>query len=184
MAKDKIDIQTRLGPRSVYTNRIVRFPRGLAGFEKERAFVLLQVRPDAPLLVLQSINNPQVGLLVADPYSFLESYPVTIGDAEQTLLQIKAAKDAAILVTVSIPNGDLYDATLNLTGPIVINYQSRVGMQIPQTIDGPMQVRLKDLMQREQTGSNSVNAKEEQRELQIEGRKINRKSNNSKTSQL
>ena len=74
MARNKeIEIDTRLGRRSVDADKVIRFPRGLAGFENEQDFTLLQIRPEAPLLILQSMNNPQVGLLVADPYSFLQS---------------------------------------------------------------------------------------------------------------
>lgn len=138
----EIEIETRLGPRKIDPDKIVRFPRGLAGFEEEHEFTLLQLRPDAPLLILQSINRPEVGLLVADPYSFLASYPVMVGEAEQKLLQINETADAAILVTVSIPTGQPEKAMLNLTGPIVINHQARIGLQIPQGFEGPAQVSM------------------------------------------
>lgn len=143
MACEKaIEIDTRLGRRTIDPDKIIQFPRGLAGFEEEHEFTLLQLRPDAPLLILQSLKRPEVGLLVADPYSFLPSYPILLGDAEQKVLQIHAAEDAAILVTVSIPAGKPEDAVLNLSGPIVINHQSRLGMQIPQGFDGPAQVSM------------------------------------------
>ena len=138
----EIEIETRLGKRTIDTEKIVHFPRGLAGFENEHEFTLLQLRPDAPLLILQSINRPEVGLLVADPYSFLSSYPVMVGEAEQQLLKIEKTDDAAILVTVTIPAGEPEKAMLNLTGPIVINYQSRIGLQIPQGFEGPAQVSM------------------------------------------
>lgn len=147
MAEDRtIDIDTRLGRRTVQTDKIIHFPRGLAGFEKEHEFVLLQVRPDAPLLVLQSVSNPHVGLLVADPYSFQPVYPVTIGDADQALLRLQQADDAAVLVTVSIPEGDPANALLNLMGPIIINHNNCVGVQVAQMGDGPTQVRIGDHM--------------------------------------
>lgn len=134
MARNKeIEIDTRLGRRRIDTEKVVRFPRGLAGFEEEQDFILLQIRPEAPLLILQSVSKPQVGLLVADPYSFLQSYPVMIGDAEQKLLRIENMDDAAILVTVSIPAGEPEKAALNLTGPIVINHKARIGLQVPQS---------------------------------------------------
>lgn len=143
MACEKeIEIDTRLGRRTIDPEKIINFPRGLAGFENEHDFTLLQLRPDAPLLILQSINRPEVGLLVADPYSFLSSYPVVVGEAEQSLLKIQKTDDAAILVTVTIPAGKPEEAMLNLTGPIVINYQSRIGLQIPQGFEGPAQVSL------------------------------------------
>lgn len=142
MAEKEIEIDTRLGRRKIDPEKIVHFPRGLAGFENERDFTLLQLRPDAPLLILQSVTRPEVGLLVADPYSFLSSYPVLVGEAEQQLLKIAKNEDAAILVTVSIPAGEPEKAMLNLTGPIVINYQARIGLQIPQGFEGPAQVSM------------------------------------------
>lgn len=143
MACEKtVEIDTRLGRRVIDPDKVVAFPRGLAGFEDDHEFTLLQLKPGAPLLILQSMHNKDVGLLVADPYSFLDSYPIMLGDAEQKLLKIDKPEDAAILVTVTIPAGRPQDAVLNLTGPIVINYPERIGLQIPQGFDGPAQVSL------------------------------------------
>ena len=147
MARSKeIEIDTRLGRRSIDTDKVVHFPRGLAGFENERDFILLQIRPEAPLLILQSVNTPVVGLLVADPYSFFDkSYAPQVGDAEKQLLHIENLDQAAVLVTVSIPAGAPEQAALNLTGPIVINYEARVGLQVPQCVEGMQQVNLHSL---------------------------------------
>ena len=41
-------------------------------------------------------------------------------------------RQAAILVTVSIPQGQPEKVALNLSGPIVINSEARVGLQVPQ----------------------------------------------------
>jgi flagellar assembly factor FliW len=141
----EIEIETRLGVRRVDLDRVVRFPRGLAGFEGEQDFVLLQIRPEAPLLILQSMTNPMVGLLVADPYSFLQSYQVMVPDAEQKMLQLERMEEAAILVTVSIPAGKPKEAALNLTGPIVINHKARLGAQVPQSTERPSQINLYSL---------------------------------------
>lgn len=139
------EIETRLGKRVIDLEKVINFPHGLAGFEDEREFILLPLRPDAPLLILQSIHTQHVGLLVADPYSFINSYPVLIGDAEQKLLDIDKVEDAAILVTVSIPEGEPEKAALNLTGPIVINYTNKIGVQVPQNNDGPAQINMHTL---------------------------------------
>lgn len=144
MARDKeIEIDTRLGRRSIQTDKIVHFPRGLAGFENEREFILLQIVPDAPLLILQSVHLPQVGLLVADPYSFLDkTYAPAVSAAELQILQLKSLRDAAILLTVSIPAGEPDKAVLNLTGPIVINHAACLGLQVPQSADDVQQVSM------------------------------------------
>ena len=120
MARNKeIEIETRLGRRSIDAEKVVHFPRGLAGFENERDFILLQIRPEAPLLILQSTSNPVVGLLVADPYSFMDktAYAPALGEAEKQLLQIADMEETAVLVTVSIPAGQPEAAVLNMAGP-------------------------------------------------------------------
>lgn len=143
----EIEIDTRLGRRCVSTDKIVSFPRGLAGFENERDFVLLQIRPDAPLLILQSVSTPLVGLLVADPYSFVDrsAFTPVLGPAEKQLLQLGDLEQAAVLVTVSIPRGAPEQAALNLTGPIVINHEARIGLQVPQNLEGPQQLYMNTL---------------------------------------
>ena len=134
MAEGKqILIQTRLGEMNVDQTRIIHFPRGLIGFEDHQHFTLLQIKEDSPFLILQSVNDKDFGLLVTDPYSFLERYEVKIGDPEQRLLQIEDRKHLAVLVTVSIPAGQPEKTTLNLSGPILINTEIRLGLQIPQT---------------------------------------------------
>ena len=147
MARNKeIEIDARLGRRCIDADKVIHFPRGLAGFENERDFILLQIRPDAPLLILQSVTTPVVGLLVADPYSFFDkSYAPQVSEAEKQLLSIESLDQAALLVTVSIPAGAPEKAVLNLTGPIVINFEMRVGLQIPQCADGPQQVNMHTL---------------------------------------
>jgi flagellar assembly factor FliW len=114
-------------------DKVIYFPRGLAGFENEHEFTLLQIRPEAPLLVLQSMQDPSLGLLVADPYSFLPNYSITVGDAEQKLLRLKNVRQVAVLVTVSIPPGQPELPARNLTGPVLFNRKMRIGLQVPQT---------------------------------------------------
>lgn len=129
--KEKI-IETRLGKRAVDLDKVLKFPRGLVGLEKYHDFVLLQIKEDSPFLVLQSLKNARVGLLVADPYSFIEDYDVHLSEAEQRILKLKNVRQVAVLVTVSIPPGQPDKTALNLSGPILVNYESRVGIQVPQ----------------------------------------------------
>ncbi len=154
--KHEVDIQTRLGVRRIDKNKVIYFPRGLAGFEGLHEFILLQIRPDAPLLILQSMDNPQVGLLVADPYSFIQDFKIKVGDAEQKLLRLKNIRQLAVLVTVTIPVGKPEETALNLVGPIIVNHAARIGLQVPQSENsGPTQVLISDL-------NKTLVAKEEQ----------------------
>lgn len=128
---------TRLGEREISPDAIVYFPRGLIGLEDKREFVLLSVKDDkSPFLLLQCVTDPGLGLLVADPYAFLEKYDVKLENPDRKTLKIENIKQLAILVTVTIPQNKPENTTLNLQGPIVINTQSRIGLQVPQTDAG------------------------------------------------
>lgn len=128
---------TRLGEREISPDGIVYFPRGLIGLEDKREFVLLSVRDDdSPFLLLQCVTDPGLGLLVADPYSFLDDYDVKLENPDRKTLRIQNVKQLAVLVTVTIPQNKPENTTLNLQGPIVINTEARIGLQIPQTEAG------------------------------------------------
>lgn len=125
-------INSRLGQRLVDSARVINFPRGLIGFEQEREFTLLQVQDDSPFMMLQSLSKSDLGLIVTDPYCFIQEYQLRINDFEQGILQAENVKELAVLVTVTIPPGQPEKTSLNLAGPIVINIQKRLGIQIPQ----------------------------------------------------
>ncbi|MEF2145077.1 MAG: flagellar assembly protein FliW [Desulfovibrionaceae bacterium] len=138
-------IRTRLGEREIAEDAIIRFPHGLIGFENMRDFVVLQVHDDSPFLLLQSLEDSGLGLLVADPLAFVGDYGVRLDAAEKRILQVQGSETLAILATVSIPKNEPEKTTLNLSGPIVINTEARVGLQSPQ-IDSafPPRMRLVD----------------------------------------
>ncbi|HKI81535.1 MAG TPA: flagellar assembly protein FliW [Pseudodesulfovibrio sp.] len=128
---------TRLGEREIRSDAILYFPRGLVGLEDKREFTLLPVREgDSPFLLLQCITDRGLGLLVADPYSFIDDYDVKIENPDRKALKVENIRQLAILVTVTIPQDKPEDTTLNLQGPIVINTETRIGLQIPQTEAG------------------------------------------------
>ncbi len=143
--QEEIIIPTRLGKRVIDPSKIIHFPRGLAGFEGLHQFILLQIRPDAPMLILQSMDNEHIGLLVADPFSFLKDYEIKLNDGEQGILQITSTEQVAVLVTASIPKNTPEEIVLNLTGPILINHAAHIGLQVPQSeIDGSVRIPLRD----------------------------------------
>ncbi len=133
MAKErKKIIRTRLGEREILEDGIIYFSRGLIGFDDKRDFTLIQIREDSPFLLLQSVEDSNLGLLVVDPYSFMDEYEVKLSDAEKRILRLENIRQLGILVTVTIPPGRPEETTLNLGGPIVINSEARRGMQVPQ----------------------------------------------------
>lgn len=138
MAKErKRKVITRLGEREIGSGGIIYFPRGLIGLEDKREFALLSVKSDdSPFLLLQCVTDPGLGLLVADPYAFIDNYDVKLERGDRKVLKIENIKQLAVLVTVTIPRDKPEDTTLNLQGPIVVNTEARIGLQVPQTDGG------------------------------------------------
>ena len=132
MDRNEKIIETRLGRQVIARDKIIHFPRGLMGFENQHEFTLLQIKPEAAFLMLQSMSDPRLGLLVADPYCFMDDYQIRINEAEQKILHIAKREQVAVLVTVSIPKGHPEKTALNLSGPILINHEARLGLQVPQ----------------------------------------------------
>lgn len=130
--KNLIEVETRLGRQRIGLDRVIRFPQGLIGYEDKRDFALLQIKPGVPFLVLQSLEDPSLGLMVADPYSFMQNFKVSLNDAEQHMLNAERAEQLSVLVTVTIPAGKPNETCLNLCGPIVVNHVARIGLQLAQ----------------------------------------------------
>lgn len=143
--KETTVIESRLGRREIRLDKVIHFPRGIIGFEHLRDFTLLQIAEDTALLVLQSLEISTLGLLVADPYTFIPEYSLRVSDAEQLLLKARSAEDLAVLVTASIPPGKPEETALNLLGPILVNHRKRLGLQVPQTEHvGPAKFFIRD----------------------------------------
>ncbi len=125
-------IMSRLGEREISLEKVIHFPQGLVGYTDQHDFVLLEIKEGAPFLLLQSMNQPDLGFLVADPFSFVSDYTIQADMRAEKTLKATSQKDLAVLVTVSIPPGKPEETTLNLTGPILINHAERLGLQVPQ----------------------------------------------------
>ena len=146
MDKHRHTVNSRIGPISVSTDKTIRFPRGLIGFESLREFALVEFKPGSPFHFLQSMEMPGMGMMLADPFSFLPGYEIRLAAVEERILKARSVRDLVILVSVTVPKGDPGGSTLNLTGPICVNVKERLGLQSPQTdLSFPARVFLRDL---------------------------------------
>lgn len=131
---EKITIQTKLGPRDINTDSSIFFPKGLIGFEEETSFTLLKINEDTPFLLLQSMNTQDLGLLLVDPYLFVPDFPLQLSPAQQAILEVEGPSDLNVFVTVTIPPNMPSETSINLAGPIFINYKKNIALQVPQDI--------------------------------------------------
>ncbi len=156
MDKQRKTINSRIGPLVVSTDKTIRFPRGLIGFESLRDFALVEFKPGTPFHFLQSLELPSMGMMLADPFSFLPGYEIRLSSAEERILKVHSIRDLFILVSVTVPKGDPEGSTLNLTGPICVNVQERLGLQSPQVELGfPSRILLRELGDSDKCSANS-----------------------------
>lgn len=156
MDKQKYTINTRIGALVIDRSKTIRFPRGLIGFESLREFALVEFKPGTPFHFLQSLETPGMGMMLADPFSFLPNYEIRLAAAEERILRVRSIRDLVILVTVTVPRGNPEGTTLNLTGPVCVNVQERLGLQSPQIdLRLPSRVLLKDLGEPDRQLANS-----------------------------
>jgi len=125
-----MQIQTKfLGEVEIEEKEIITLTSGLLGLEEYTKYVLLPLEKDSPLAFFQSVEEPQIGFVVAYPFAFKKDYAFDIGEDDKEELQVEKAEDliAYSIVTLKEP---FESSTLNLLAPIVINSVKKRGKQI------------------------------------------------------
>ncbi len=145
--------ETRIGKMHLDKDKFITMPKGLIGYEQETEFSIIEYKPDSPFFIYQSTKTPELGLLIADPYLFINEYTVKLNEAEQAALQAETAEDITVFVTITIPHGRPEESTLNLSGPIFINHVKRIALQVPQDVS-PTKVLLAECVAKMKTENN------------------------------
>lgn len=119
----------RFGNVEVCERDIVRFPQGLPGFPEEKAFAFIPYGEGSPFAFLQSVNEPNLTFLVADPFAFFDDYTFELDDETVQQLNLNCDNSPQIVNIVTVPE-KAEDMTTNLLAPVIINRQTRTAAQI------------------------------------------------------
>jgi flagellar assembly factor FliW len=107
----------------------LHFPDGLPGFPALTQFVLIELREDGAFQELQSIEDPDISMIVCVPWLFFPDYAPVLSDEEQSALEIETQDEAVVFVPVTFDER-LRQVSLNLLGPFVVNSRTRRGRQL------------------------------------------------------
>jgi flagellar assembly factor FliW len=131
-------LTTNFGTISFEPESVFEFPHGLPGFEDRRNFVPVQSPACAPIVFLQSLEEPSlrfitIPVLVLDP-----QYRLQVLDQDLEVLDWRAKRqpqvgeDVLCLAVVSIRESG---STANLLAPVVVNLQNHKAVQavVPQS---------------------------------------------------
>lgn len=105
------------------------FASGLPGFPGERRFALVRWGAfEGPYSLMVDLDDNDIRFLVMPPYVFFPDYVVDLDDVVAAKIHLERPEDCLLLVIVTLGSKP-EDATANLLGPIVINLQTREGVQ-------------------------------------------------------
>jgi flagellar assembly factor FliW len=115
---------------------IISFPDGLPGFSDDREFVIVPADQEEVFFYLQSVSDPEVCLLLTNPFPFFSDYQVEI--TEEDVTRLGHPPDPGELTTFTVVSvAEVFaESTTNLMAPIFINKEKKIGLQfIPQKSD-------------------------------------------------
>jgi flagellar assembly factor FliW len=128
-----ITIDTKpYGKIEVDERQVLRFPEGLYGFEQLKEYCLFEAKERGPFFWLQSLEDKAVAFILIRPQEFHPGYEPRIPEAEYGAVGIKDPAVALVFAIVTIPK-DPARMTANLTGPVIVDRETRIGAQFLST---------------------------------------------------
>ncbi|MFJ7185434.1 flagellar assembly protein FliW [Lysinibacillus xylanilyticus] len=118
-----------LGEIEIEEQDILKFEHGLLGLENEKNFVLLPIDAELPLAILQSVDNVEIGFVVAYPFAFKKDYSFDISEDDRNQLQIEKEENVLTYSIVTMKE-TFQESTINLLAPIIVNMDKKCGKQI------------------------------------------------------
>jgi flagellar assembly factor FliW len=110
----------------------VVFPDGLLGLSECQRFVLTKYQPEdgsaSPFLLLQC-QDENISLPVLDPRWLVPDYHFSIVPDVLAYLKANAVEELSTLAIVTVRDR-MEDITMNLQGPLVMNFPSGLGLQM------------------------------------------------------
>lgn len=128
--EEYVEIDTRYGKQMVARSSLLSFPNGIPGFEDLTEFKLFHEQDTDDVHFLQSTTDADIRFPVVTPAACRIDFRIELDDDEMDLLRVEPDDDVIVLVTLTRPSdAEEGGISANLMGPIVINTQSRIGMQ-------------------------------------------------------
>lgn len=110
-------------------DQVISFPDGIPGFPASHRFTLLSINPDSDFQLLQSLDEPDVAMVVTVPWAFFPDYAPELEESDQRDLAIASAEDAVVFCPVTL-DASSRRAFVNLMGPFIVNSRTRNGRQV------------------------------------------------------
>jgi flagellar assembly factor FliW len=120
------------GTIDVSEQSVINFPAGLPAFENCKRFTLVhEAEGGKPVTTytLQSLDDPHVAFQIADPIAYGFHYELELSDEESATLKVGSSDQIAVMLVLFRRDDKAAPIEANLRAPILINAQSRIGIQ-------------------------------------------------------
>ena len=107
---------------------VIRFPKGIPGFEGCRGFVLMTQDQDHGLCYLKAVDGPPASFLVIDPRHVLPGYRCELTDGDRERLHAHDGTPLLWLALLSVETDG--SVVVNLRAPVVVNPERMIGAQV------------------------------------------------------
>lgn len=125
-------VETRLfGEITIADEKLITFPEGIVGFPFLEKFALIHDadNENAPIMWLQSMDEPDFAMPVVEPNLVAEGYNPTVEDEYLAPVGELAEDQIYLLVTITVPP-EIEKMSVNLKAPVVINMENNKAVQI------------------------------------------------------
>ena len=130
LEEEYMEINTRYGKQIVEKASLLTFPDGLPGFEDLHQYKLFHEEGTSTVYYLQSTEDADIQLPLITPEACKVDFRIDLSDEEVSKLQIESENDLVVVITLSDNQDDVATGiTANFMAPIIINAQSRIGIQ-------------------------------------------------------
>jgi flagellar assembly factor FliW len=118
-----VKIATRkFGEIEIEAGKILMMPEGLPGFPGFEKFVLIEDSKTKPFCWFQSVEEPNLALVVMSPFVFKPDYRIDLNDLVKSRNWTVGKEGLLIYVVVNVSVRDkVKTVTANLMGPLIIN---------------------------------------------------------------
>lgn len=124
---------TRFGTIYLDDTQVIQMPDGMLGFPDSNRFVIIQNKENSPFFWYQSLDDPDLAFVIANPNDFVPAYQPDIAKHLETVSWVdlnKVFRQAACYVVVNIPRGAPEEMTGNFMGPVVVDAECRMAVQL------------------------------------------------------
>jgi len=110
-------------------DEVITFPQGLLGYLKFKQYIFTREQELSPFSWMISVEEPNVSVLVTNPFLFCPDYSPNV--TKRDLSELSAENPQSLeMYSIVTMNQDARLTTANLSGPILVNHEKRIGKQL------------------------------------------------------